>query len=81
MDEYRCPFCGETAERFEELFTPMRDYCKATYMRVDCKRCGLTFEVSGFGCVEKYLSKFGKDVVFTGSRYIDDIAEVEEARK
>ena len=63
MDEfgrYRCPFCGETAERFEELFTPMRDYCKATYMRVDCKRCGLTFEVSGFGCVEKYLSKFGK---------------------
>jgi len=55
-----CPICGEECEKGSADYMPVGDEIRAIYFKTYCKYCGLTFEVSGNFCVDKWMSKFGK---------------------
>lgn len=60
MFGFVCPICGEDCERDSADYMPVGDEIRATHLKTYCKSCGLTFEVSGYLCVDKWMSKFGK---------------------
>ena len=55
-----CPICGKECESGSTDYMPHGDEIRAIYFKTYCKSCGLTFEVSGNFCVDKWMSKFGK---------------------